>query len=266
MEAEEIFQVAWEEEKWELERVLGCLPKLLESSEWVRVHWIPHTSTCLVWRGHRTFLQEFSNPNFLQKFSSVCRSFSSSHILDFLYWVSRYFPSIVKRIHKIWSWAFWAPSSGVADSSVAFTLNCRGAQRVAEWGIPLEEASNALRAIRDASNSQWALHAPLEIRSSAPDPSMLSPATGRATVWMGVIVYRPWEYDVPNWESAFAMVEKALEPWEPRPHWAKWTALSPSERSKRFPQWETFASLRKELDPEGRFVNPFLGRYFPGTF
>lgn len=194
------------------------------------------------------------------------RNFAGAHVVDALYWFSRFVPRTVQYIHAMWPWAFWAPSMGVVGSTTAFTLNCRGAQRVAEWGIPLEEASAALRAIRDASHSQWALHAPLEIRSSASDPSWLSPATGRATVWLGVIAYRPWGVDIPTWESAFAMVEEALSPWEPRPHWAKWTALSPAERSKRFPQWNAFAALRMELDPRGRFVNSFLGRYFPGTF
>jgi len=60
-----------------------------------------------------------------------------------------------------------------------------------------------------------------------------------------------------------ALVEKALEPYAPRPHWAKLSALPPAEILARYPYAGDFAGLRDRLDPAGRFANAYVRDLFP---
>jgi FAD/FMN-containing dehydrogenase len=45
-----------------------------------------------------------------------------------------------------------------------------------------------------------------------------------------------------------------------RPHWGKLHFQTCETLAPRYPQWEAFQAVRKRLDPNGAFSNPYLNR------
>ena len=115
-------------------------------------------------------------------------------------------------------------------------------------------AFEALDALRDRL-------APLvfvsEIRTIAADDLWLSPAYGRASV----AFHFTWRPDWPAVRALLPDVEAALEPFEPRPHWAKLFTMAPEVVRSRYARMGAFAAMARRSDPEGKLGNEFLARY-----
>ncbi len=47
-----------------------------------------------------------------------------------------------------------------------------------------------------------------------------------------------------------------------RPHWGKLNTLGREDFRKLYPRWDDFAAVRRELDPQGRFLNDYLRKLF----
>ncbi|MEO8458865.1 MAG: D-arabinono-1,4-lactone oxidase, partial [Chloroflexota bacterium] len=45
-----------------------------------------------------------------------------------------------------------------------------------------------------------------------------------------------------------------------RPHWGKLHFQTAETLAPRYPEWDKFQAVRKQLDPEGRFSNVYLDR------
>ncbi|HEX7347978.1 MAG TPA: D-arabinono-1,4-lactone oxidase, partial [Candidatus Limnocylindrales bacterium] len=57
------------------------------------------------------------------------------------------------------------------------------------------------------------------------------------------------------------LIDAALQPFEPRPHWGKVFTMSREVVQARYPQIARFRELARSLDPDGIFRNDFLDRY-----
>jgi xylitol oxidase len=91
-----------------------------------------------------------------------------------------------------------------------------------------------------------------EIRTIAADDLWLSPEYGRDTVG----IHFTWKRDQDAVERALIEVERALEPFAPRPHWGKLFLSAP--RYERLPD---FVALLGRFDPRGAFRNDWLERH-----
>jgi len=80
----------------------------------------------------------------------------------------------------------------VVDKSYkVFTFDCLFPQYVNEWAIPVEYTSEALRRLEAfIKESGLKVHWPVEVRFVDQDDVWMSPAYGRKTVYIGVIMYR----------------------------------------------------------------------------
>jgi xylitol oxidase len=56
-------------------------------------------------------------------------------------------------------------------------------------------------------------------------------------------------------------IERALEPFEPRPHWGKLFTMAPEVVASRYAHRQSFAALADQLDPAGTFRNDFVNRF-----
>lgn len=69
-------------------------------------------------------------------------------------------------------------------------------QHTTEWAVPLSEAAACLRALRAYISAELATphgerpHFPIEVRFSAADDMWLSPSSGQATCWIGIVQYK----------------------------------------------------------------------------
>jgi xylitol oxidase len=98
-----------------------------------------------------------------------------------------------------------------------------------------------------------------EVRSVAGDDQWLSLTQGRDSVGF----HFTWVRDEAAVLPVIALMEQALEPYAPRPHWGKLCTLPPAQVLTRYPHAAEFAALRARLDPGGRFANDYLRALFP---
>lgn len=98
---------------------------------------------------------------------------------------------------------------------------------------------------------------PIEIRFVAKDDLWLSPAFDRDSVYFAVHTYI-----TENFRPYFEGVQEIFKKHQGRPHWGKWHSLSASYFSQVYPKWDAFLKVRKEFDPQERFLNPHLRSLF----
>jgi xylitol oxidase len=124
-----------------------------------------------------------------------------------------------------------------------------------EYFVGREHAAAALEILRSLGGRIAPhLHA-AEIRTVAADQLWLSPAYRRDSLCIGFT----WRRHPAEVDALLPVIEDALWPFEPRPHWGKLFRLDAAELTPRFPRLPDFLLLAREYDPEGKFWNPFLG-------
>lgn len=123
-----------------------------------------------------------------------------------------------------------------------------------EFHLPLDAQPQALRevitAIEGARNDVFF---PIEARAVAPDDAWLSPFQGRMTGSIAVHAYYKDQYDF-----LYEIVEPILRRYEGRPHWGKLNRLTAADFASLYPRFGEAVALRREVDPEGRFLNDYL--------
>ncbi|WP_345751499.1 FAD-binding protein [Microbacterium rhizophilus] len=130
-----------------------------------------------------------------------------------------------------------------------------GAELQSEHLVPRRHAVAAIRAIRELADDIAPLIQVTEIRSMRADSLWLSPAYETDAVGL----HFTWLPDQPAVEAVVAKIEAALAPFAVRSHWGKLSAMTAAARAAVWPRLADFAALSRELDPEGRLRNPYLG-------
>jgi|HigsolmetaAR206D_1030411.scaffolds.fasta_scaffold03184_3 FAD/FMN-containing dehydrogenase len=93
------------------------------------------------------------------------------------------------------------------------------------------------------------------VRTVAADDIHLSGAYGRPTTTVACLQNAGLPYD-----EYFADVERVFRQYGGRPHWGKKHSLTARELRPLYPAWDTFAEIRRRLDPDGVFLTPDLAR------
>jgi FAD/FMN-containing dehydrogenase len=123
-----------------------------------------------------------------------------------------------------------------------------------EYNLPAENFIPALReivALIEARN--FRVHFPLECRWVAPDDIWLSPAHGRPSAYIAAHMYKGMPY-----KEYFAALEEVLKKYGGRPHWGKMHTQTAASLAQLYPHWEDFQRVRRQLDPQGMFLNDYL--------
>ena len=127
-----------------------------------------------------------------------------------------------------------------------------------EYSVPAEAGPECFRAVREVMRTQFPKWVwPVEYRSLAADDAMLSPAFQRETVTISVHqdARRPYE-------EYFRAVEPIFRAHGGRPHWGKIHWQTRDDLAQLYPEWEEFLRVRRSLDPQGRFLSPYLRGLF----
>lgn len=131
-----------------------------------------------------------------------------------------------------------------------------GAELQTEYFVDRRDAADAARAIRSIADRLAPVILIGEVRTVARDDLWLSMAFDRDSV----AFHFTWRLDPDGVGAVLPVLEEALEPFDPRPHWAKLTAMDPERIRGRYRRAADFAALRDSLDPEGVFRNRALRR------
>ncbi|HEY7131596.1 MAG TPA: FAD-binding protein [Candidatus Limnocylindrales bacterium] len=132
-----------------------------------------------------------------------------------------------------------------------------GAELQSESLVPRAEAASALAAVAPLADRLAPLVWVSEVRSIAADPLWLSPSFDRDSV----AIHFTWKPDRAAVEPVMRAVERALEPFEPRPHWGKLFGIEPDRVRAAYPERPAFAALARRVDPNGTFRNAFVDRF-----
>ena len=127
-----------------------------------------------------------------------------------------------------------------------------------EYAVPIAAAMECFRAVRmrmlqDFPRLMW----PVEYRVLAGDDGWLSPTVGGEVATLSI--HQAADVDqIP----LFNAIEPILRDHGGRPHWGKQHGLDGAALKTLYPRFAEFCRYRRQLDPEGRFLTPYLAERF----
>lgn len=136
-----------------------------------------------------------------------------------------------------------------------------GAELQTEYFVAREHAVPALQALARLHEKMLPALVLSEVRSVAADALWLSSAYGQETVGFH---FSWWRKEWPAVQRLLPVIEEALAPFRPRPHWGKLFTLPPAQLPALYPRWRDFQDLLRTYDPAGKFSNRFLDTYIFG--
>ncbi|HZT64382.1 MAG TPA: D-arabinono-1,4-lactone oxidase [Acidimicrobiales bacterium] len=234
-----------------MDDVLGRLDELVDGNDHFEFYWVPHTRWALTKANNHTDepprgmgrARELYERVLLENvaFGAACR-------------IGRRRPSLIPKL------ATAVPSSGTRDfvrrSDQVFTTPRLVHFCEMEYAIPRGEAATALDRLTKMVDERGLLVSfPVEVRFTAADEIPLSTANGRESCYIAVHMYRGTPYD-----QYFRAVEEIMWSLGGRPHWGKLHYQTAATLAPRYPDWERFQSVRRKLDPDGRFANAYTDR------
>ncbi len=125
-----------------------------------------------------------------------------------------------------------------------------------EYALPREHGPEAARRVIEwVRENRYPVFFPIEMRVSAGDDALLSPAYGRESAYIAVHQYRGM-----GWRPYFEAVEEIMLGFGGRPHWGKRHFQSAATLAPVYPGWAEFQAAREELDPGHVFTNEYAAR------
>jgi FAD-linked oxidoreductase len=127
-----------------------------------------------------------------------------------------------------------------------------------EYHLPAETQLAALKEVVEVIEKHRPdVFFPIEVRRIAPDDAWLSPFQGQPRGSVAVHAYYRDEY-----QFFFELIEPVFRRHGGRPHWGKLHSLRGPDLAALYPRWNDFLEIRRDLDPDGRLLNPYLKTLF----
>jgi xylitol oxidase len=130
-----------------------------------------------------------------------------------------------------------------------------------EYFIARRHAPAAMRAIKAIEQRLHPALVVSEIRTIAGDDFWLSTNHGEDSVGF----HFSWARDWTLVREALAVLEAALAPFAPRPHWGKLFVMAAADVHARYPRLADFRNLAARHDPDGKFRNSFVEAHVFGA-
>jgi FAD/FMN-containing dehydrogenase len=150
------------------------------------------------------------------------------------------------------------PGEQFGHSSVIFPNPYIPNFREIEYAVPFERFEEAFGEVRERFMSKYpqAIY-PVECRPVKADDSYISAYAGRDGYAMSIS--GPLEH----WTWAMLKeMDEILDRYDARPHWGKHHFMSPQRLERIYPRYDAFKTLRREIDPDGVFLNDHLRSLF----
>ncbi|AFG36351.1 D-arabinono-1,4-lactone oxidase [Spirochaeta africana] len=233
------------------------IPHLLDRHPFVRVLYLPHTGYGYLITGDRsdTPPRGRTAPWWVKYRRAVSARLYRRTVRHpkFTVFANR----LIKRLF------FSHTQTGFGTLYEATVTKSRGSTlELAEWSVALEDFpalfAELSAALNDRKNPAFA-HIPMDVRFLQADTSWLSYAYQRDCVTVGCVTRTPEHADE---YAAFEVVEDIFRRHGGRPHWAKRHRMRGEDFAAVYPRWADFCSLRRRMDPHGKFLNPYLRRLF----
>ena len=235
-----------------LDDVLDGFADNWATNDHFELFWMPGARRCQVKRNNRTTLDRRPQPKL-----SYLRDKIVAENLAFgvVTKVGGRFPSLAPRVANLVTSS--VSGRDLIDAGYKIFASPRWVKFYEmEYGIPRDALPTALRRVRDfVKFASEPIFFPIEVRVSAADDIPLSTAHDRDSAWIAAHVHKGGSY-----ETYFQGVEKIMNDYEGRPHWGKLHFQDHRTLQPRYAEWDAFQAARAELDPTGRFANPYIDR------
>lgn len=127
-----------------------------------------------------------------------------------------------------------------------------------EYFVPYERGPEAIAAMRELMLARQPLAVfPMEVRTVAAEAGWLSQSYERASVVISVSGQPGTDY-----EPYLREVDALLGAFDARVHWGKLHYLTREQLLERYPRAADFIAVRRQLDPDGKFLNDHLRPLF----
>jgi FAD-linked oxidoreductase len=231
-----------------LDDVLGELDRHVDGNDHLELFTFPHSPIALTRTNNRSDAPPTPRRPRREWLQDVVLD---NHVFGLLNRVARRAPKTIPSLNRL-AGRSASQRERVADSFDVFASPRLVRFEEMEYALPREHAVEAMRAARQILE-RYPVSFPIELRFSAGDDALLSPAHARETAYVAVHVFEGMSFQAP-----FREVEAVMGEWGGRPHWGKRSFLSAAELAPRYPRWADFAAIRERLDPDGRFVNAWV--------
>jgi alditol oxidase len=150
-------------------------------------------------------------------------------------------------------------SERLPDFRMGFTPSS-GAEIQSEYHVPRRHGVAAIEAVRGIGPNLTRVIQVSEVRTVAADALWMSPQYGRDTV----AIHFTWGPEPDAVRRALVEVERALAPFEARPHWGKLFLAGAGEIAPLYERHGDFVALLDRVDPRGAFRNDWLRAHVVG--
>ncbi|MFF5989682.1 D-arabinono-1,4-lactone oxidase [Prauserella flavalba] len=254
LRCEPAFVLRAQERPEPLEQVLDGFHDFAEHNDHFEFYWFPHGRNALVKRNNRlepgsparplSNVRRFVDYTIMENaaFGTLCR-------------VGRAVPRLVPSLGRLSS----AALSGreYSDASHRVFVTQRSVRFVeSEFALPRESVHDVLGELRAlVPKLADPVAFPVEVRVAAADDVWLSTAYGRDSAYIAIHQYVGMPYR--EYFTAFGEIAGAVGG---RPHWGKLHDLDAAALRQRYPRFDDFLAVRKEVDPFDLFGNAYLDR------
>ncbi|HEU5107876.1 MAG TPA: D-arabinono-1,4-lactone oxidase, partial [Micromonosporaceae bacterium] len=248
------FVLKAEERPEPLDAVLDALERHWESNDHFEFYYFPYGRNALTKRNNR--LMAGAEPAPL----GPVRRFYEYEVMENLALgtlakIGRRIPPLVRPFGRLSSVALSARSYSDISHRV-FVTHRRVHFVESEFAVPREALRDVLAELR-AGIAKLAdpIMLPVEVRFAAPDDIWLSTAYDRESAYVAIHQYVGMPF-----RAYFDLFESIAGAVGGRPHWGKMHTADAETLRTRYPRFDDFARVRAEVDPEGRFSNPYIDR------
>jgi xylitol oxidase len=129
-----------------------------------------------------------------------------------------------------------------------------GKELQSEYFVPFHHAVEAMEAVARLGKQIGPHLLITEIRTIAADNLWMSPCHNQASA----TIHFTWKQETEAVHKLLPQIEKALQPFNARPHWGKVFTMAPQVLDSHYPKLPDFKKLVAGYDPHGKFRNEFL--------
>ncbi|WP_410658662.1 D-arabinono-1,4-lactone oxidase [Amycolatopsis sp. lyj-112] len=254
LQCEPSFLLSAQERPEPLEQVLEGFDQFADENDHFEFYWFPYGKNALVKRNNRlpagserkplSKVKEFVDYEITENiaFGGLCR-------------LGRAVPKLVQPLGKFASNVLSARE--YSDTSHHVFVTHRGVRFVeSEFAVPRESLLDVFAELRAlVPKLENPVMFPVEVRVAAADDIWLSTANGRDSAYIAIHQFLGMPY-----REYFAGFASIVGEVGGRPHWGKMHDLDAATLRSRYPRFDDFQRVRKEVDPAGVFANTYLDR------